>query len=246
MIVMTRTEFLSKLADELRKNRIADADDILSEYEQHFAFKMADGFSEEEIAVRLGDPAELALQFEITAQHKGSAGRKAAAITGLCFIDIFAGSFFVLLIAWEIVMAVFTLCNAVIAGCLFIGTSPWSLIPQIPYFPGAVFGVSFAALSILTATGCIYFAAFIRQLMRSYGRFHQNTIAAASGNAVLPSLAIYPRLPAKVNRRIRSAALISLVIFAACFVLGMIISMISSGALEFWHAWGWFGYNGIN
>ena len=66
---MTRTEFLSKLADELRKNRIADADDILSEYEQHFAFKMADGITEEEIAARHGDPAELALQFEITAQH---------------------------------------------------------------------------------------------------------------------------------------------------------------------------------
>jgi hypothetical protein len=36
--------------------------------------------------------------------------------------------------------------------------------------------------------------------------------------------------------------LISLAMFAAFFVLGMIISMIMTGALEFWHAWGWFGY----
>ena len=45
---MTRNEFLSKLADELKKN-IGEIDDIISEYDQHFAFKLADGFSEEEI-----------------------------------------------------------------------------------------------------------------------------------------------------------------------------------------------------
>jgi len=41
---MTRNEFLQKLADELRKNNITDIEEIISEYEQHFAFKMADGF----------------------------------------------------------------------------------------------------------------------------------------------------------------------------------------------------------
>ena len=61
---MTKNEFLSKLADELRKNNVSDADEIISEYEQHFAFKMADGFSEEEIAAKLGDPAAVAAQFE--------------------------------------------------------------------------------------------------------------------------------------------------------------------------------------
>ena len=44
-MTITRNEFLSKLSDELKKNNIADAADIVSEYEQHFAFKMADGFS---------------------------------------------------------------------------------------------------------------------------------------------------------------------------------------------------------
>ena len=37
---------------------------MVSEYEQHFALKQADGFSEEEIAAKLGAPAELAAQFE--------------------------------------------------------------------------------------------------------------------------------------------------------------------------------------
>ena len=239
---MTRNEFLSKLADELKKNNITDSDEIICEYEQHFAFKMADGYSEEEITAKLGNPAELASQFESVGEVKKSGGRKAATIIGLCVFDIFAGAFFVLLAAWEIIMAVFSLCNAVAAVCLFSGISPWSLIPSIPYWPSMVFGLSLSALSVLSAVGCIYFTAFICQLMRSYSRFHQNTIAAASGSAVLPSLGIYPRLPAKFNRRIRSVALFSLTLFTTCFVLGMIISMILSGALEFWHAWGWFGY----
>ena len=40
---MTKNEFLTKLADELKKNRITDIDDIIDS-KQHFAFKMADGF----------------------------------------------------------------------------------------------------------------------------------------------------------------------------------------------------------
>lgn len=242
---MKRDEFLSKLKNELKKNNIID-DDIISEYEQHFAFKMADGFSEEEIAAKLGDPAVLAAQFENTNEDKKYGGKKTIAVIGLSFADFFTGIFFSLLIAWEAVMAVFSLANVVLAMCLFTGISPWSFIPPMPYWCGLVFGLSIVALAVLTAVGCIYFAAYIRQLMRSYGRFHHNIIAAASGNAVLPALAIHPKLPAKTNRRIRSVALFSLAVFAVCFVLGMIVSMISSGALEFWHAWGWFGYSVVN
>ena len=243
---MTKNEFLSKLADELKKNNISDSDDIVNEYEQHFAFKMSDGFSEEEIAAKLGDPAIIASHFESDGDDKKGGGRKVTTVIGLCFIDFFVGAFFVLLMAWELIMAAFSISNAVIAVCLIGNISPWSIIPHIPHLPGVVFGLSFAALSVLSAAGCIYFAALIRQLMRSYSRFHQNTIAAASGRAVLPSLGINPRLPAKINRRIRTVALFTLVVFTTCFVLGMIISMISSGALEFWHAWGWFGYNVAN
>jgi uncharacterized membrane protein len=239
---MTRSEFLSKLAEELKKNNITDTDDIMSEYEQHFAFKMADGFSEEEIAAKLGNPAELASQFESIGEHKRSGGKKITTVIGLGIIDFFAGAFFFLLMAWEVIMAAFSICNAVIAVCLVGDINPWTLIPRMPYLPAVVFGLSLAALSVLSATGCIYFAAFIRQLMRSYSRFHKNTMAAASGRAVLPSLGIYPRLPAKINRRIRTVALFSVALFTACFVLGIILSMILSGSLEFWHAWGWFGY----
>lgn len=58
---MTKNEFMAKLTDELKKRNIEDAADVAEEYEQHFAFKLADGYSEEEIAAKLGDPTALAV-----------------------------------------------------------------------------------------------------------------------------------------------------------------------------------------
>ena len=40
---MIKHEFMVRLASELRKRNIADAADVIEEYEQHFAFKLADG-----------------------------------------------------------------------------------------------------------------------------------------------------------------------------------------------------------
>lgn len=243
---MTKNEFLAQLMSELNKNDVADATDVVSEYEQHFAFKMADGFSEDEISAKLGDPTALAGQFERHTNAEQFRGKKATTVVGLAFADIFAGIYFALLFIWEVIMASFGIASAAMAVCLFGGININALIPPIPYWCGAVFGLSLAALAVLTTMGCVYFAAFVHQLMRSYGRFHHNAIASASGNAVLPSLAVHPQLPAKVNRRIRLIVLISLTVFAVSFVLGMIVSMLSSGTFGFWHAWGWFGNTGLN
>ena len=61
---MTKNEYLSELRSELKKNNVIDMEDIVSEYEQHFAFKLADGYSEEEIAAKLGVPKTIAAQFD--------------------------------------------------------------------------------------------------------------------------------------------------------------------------------------
>lgn len=61
MGVMTRNEFVTQLTAELHKRNVAA--DVVEEYQQHVSFKLADGYSEEEIAARLGDPVALAAQF---------------------------------------------------------------------------------------------------------------------------------------------------------------------------------------
>jgi hypothetical protein len=79
--------------------------------------------------------------------------------------------FFILLIAWEIIMAAFSISSAVVAVSLIGGINPLSLILPMPYGCGVIYGLSLAGLSVLSAVGTVYFAAFIRQLMRAYGRF---------------------------------------------------------------------------
>ena len=88
---MKKAEFLEELERALRRARVEDAEEILGEYEQHFAFKEKDGYSEEEIAARLGSPAALAAQFAggRTGGNPGG-GKKAVAVAGLCVTDLLA------------------------------------------------------------------------------------------------------------------------------------------------------------
>lgn len=241
---MTRNEFMTRLASELHKRNVADSSDVLGEYEQHFAFKLADGYAEEEIAAKLGLPEELAAQFGEADTAKQQGGSKPLVVTGLCFADLFAGLFFVLLAGFGVVLAVAALSFAAVAVCLLGGLNPYGLIPVMPYWCGAILALSLGALAVLMGVGFVYYAAFLRQLVRSFRRFQHNALASASGEAALPPLAINPQFSARTNRRLRSAALISLALFAACFVLSYVVCALSAGSLQFWHTWGWFGYFG--
>ncbi len=235
---MKKSEFLSKLTAVLEKNHISDAEEIIEEYEQHFAFKMADGYSEEEIAARLGDPEQIAMQYE-----RNTAVQKQSDVLtriGLGFADVFAVLFFLLLAAAGVVIGAAAIAFTVAGLCMIVGASPYSLIPSIPYWCGAVLGVALVALGVLAAVGCVYYWAIMKQLVKSFGRFQHNTIAAATGNPVLPSLPVHAQLAPKTNRRLRSFALVALLTFAVCFILGFIACALSAGSIQFWHTWGWF------
>ena len=238
---MKKTEFLNKLNDELKRRNVADAADILEEYEQHFDLKLADGYFEEEIAARLGDPAMLAAQFDETEDAPArKTGSKPLTVIGLGLADVFAGLFFLLLAGFGIVLAAAAPSFGLAAVCLLGRLNIYGLLPAMPYWCGAVLGLSLLALAVLFAVGCVYYAAFLRQLIRSFGRFRHNALANASGLAALPPLPISPQFSAKAKRRMRTAALLSLALFAASFVLAYAVCALSAGSLQFWHVWGWF------
>lgn len=237
---MKKNEFMQKLESELRAHNVSDAGDILEEYAQHFAFKLADGYSEEEIAAKLGNPAQLAAQFESSSESAAS-GNKAFTAVGLGFLDVIASLVLILLAAWGVVMAAAAIAGAALAVCLLGGFNICNLIPAMPYWCGAILALACVAFSVLFAVGCAYYAAFLRQLVRAFCRFQKNAFAKASGKAQLPSLSATPRFPTKTARRMRSIALAALAMFAACFVLAYIVCALSAGSFEFWHAWSWFG-----
>ena len=238
---MTKTEFMTRLEHELRRRNVADAEDVLEEYEQHFAFKLADGYSEEEIAAKLGTPEELAAQFEAAPE---TTGKRPAALTWLWLVwaDLFFGLFSILLVSFGVVLAACVLSFGLTGVSLIggLGALPYITLPEMPYWCGAILGLSLLALCVLAVVGCVWFFAFLRQLWRAYGRFHQNALAPSHGSAVLPGLPVVPQFAPKKKRQLRTAALVALLLFAVCFVLAYVVCALSAGSVQFWHVWGWF------
>lgn len=130
---MTKNEFMEKLAKELKARGVADAADIEEEYEQHFAFKLADGYSEEEIAAKLGDPAKLAAQFGAESAPTGKGGKKAAVVTGFVFLDIVTVLGFIALAAFALVLAAAAIGFAAVGVSLVTKASLYGVIPAMPY-----------------------------------------------------------------------------------------------------------------
>jgi len=240
-MAMNRNEFIDILRKKLYENNVSDVEEIIAEYDEHFSFKLSDGYSEEEIAAKLGNPEEIAMQYLAGNHERKSGAKKAIVVTGLVFADIFAGAFFVLLFGWILVMSAFTIATAIIGMCYIGGFNVYSLIPPVPhYWLGIIYALMFFSLAVLSGVGIFYCVSFCWQLVRAYGRFHRNCISSASGKAVLPPLPTYPQFPMKTQRILRRIALISLAVFAVTFVLAYISSALAAGVLEFWHAWKWF------
>ncbi len=238
---MTKNEFMAVLGRGLQERGIADIDDIVAEYEQHFLFKLRDGYSEEEIAKKLGDPAMLAQQYDASEDRRASGvGKKAVTYLGLAFADLFVGCFFLTLYAFGVVLGALTIACAILGVCLLAGLSPFGWIPYIPYGCAVIFAVGLLSLAVLSAAGARYWFVFVRQLLRAYGRYHRNCVAAASGEVTLPPLAIHAQWTPKARRKLRQTAMISLCVLAVSLILGYGVCAISAGAVEWWHAWGWF------
>ncbi|MFA7673304.1 MAG: DUF1700 domain-containing protein [Clostridia bacterium] len=238
---MNRSEFISVLTRALKENKITDVDDIVSEYEAHFRFKMQDGYSEEEIASKLGDPEMLARQFDPGIKTAGKTkGGKVLTAFALAFFDVFVVAFFIVLLTWAVAMAIATVSFTALGVCLAGDINVYNLIPEMPYWSSLIFSVCMFSLAILSAVGTVYFFSFTRQLMLSYIRFHKNALSVLAGGPVYPSLARHPRLNDKARRLLRSITLITLIIFVLSCITAFVVSMLSAGALGFWHQWNWF------
>ncbi len=237
---MTKTEYLSQLQTGLRRGKVTDADDILEEYRQHFDFKMAEGYTEEEIAAKLGAPSEIAAQYDSGHDCAASPAYRAAVATGIVFLDIFVAAFFIILGAWIICMGVAAISVLGYAVCLIARCEIPAIIPQMPYICALIFALVLLAFSVLIAIGCVYFVKLFSQLRKSYFRFHHNVFAASAGRPQLPSVTVYPSFKAKTRRVIKKLCLISMIAAIVLFFVGYIVSAISAGAIEFWHTWNWF------
>ena len=238
---MNKKEFMDILKNSLLESGINDIEDILNEYEEHFIFKMANGFSEEEVSLKLGDPKELAKQF-IQDEPKKQLKKKNRFFTalGLVLLDILIACVFISLSVGVIAIAAIAVSSAAAGVLLIAKMNIASLIPVMPYKSAVVFAVGFLSLAILMFITAVYGFMWFKQLISSYARFHKNCMAKASNEAVYPAKATFLQINGKLKRTLRGTILISLVIFIIAFISGYAISAFDAKSFEFWHVWEWF------
>lgn len=238
---MNKTEFMETLKNSLVQAGVSDTDEIMSEYEEHFIFKMADGFSEEEVSLKLGDPKELAKQF-IQEEPKKVIRKKSRFFTGLglAFLDIFVTCIFLSLFAGVIAITAVAVSSAVSGVLLITKMNIASLIPVMPYKSAVLFAVAFLALAILMFITAVYGFMWFKQLIVSYARFHKNCMAKASNEAIYPPKASFLQINGKLKRALRGTILVSLAVFVIASIAAYAISAFDAKSLEFWHVWEWF------
>lgn len=238
---MNKQQYLDAFKHALEKLKVADADDIVLEYSQHFDFKTADGYSEEEVSARLGEPAEAAAQFAPSGRAaKPKASSRLPAYAGAAGADFCVWTFLIIFGAWTISLAGFAVALLTGGAVLICGANIAGILPPMPYINSLLFGVLFLFLSGLSAAGAAYCFAYMKQLFKAYARWRRNILNAANGRPVLPPLGIHPQLKPKTKRALRNMMLISFIGFGVFFIIAYAAAAIGAGSFEFWHVWNWF------
>ena len=236
---MTKLEYLNELKAELNKNAVVDAEEILSEYEQHFLFKLADGFTEEEIAVKLGSAAQIAAQFAgISGERKIKGGKKFFLVLWLTIIGVFEAMLYGAFFCFVVALFCGSLVPAVLGVELIMGLNYMNILPPMPYAGAVIFGITLLSVSVILVIFAIYCLAYLRQMVRASLRWRKNLLSAEA----LPLLPLNPQFKPKTRRALRTILLWAVLIYAIGFVVGYAFLSYYTQAWEFWHALGWFGY----
>ena len=241
---MTKSEFLSELEKGLSRAGVKDAQEILSEYEEHFAFKIEEGKTEEEIAAKLASPKEIAAEYAEYFENenedkKGARGNARGganpAVVGVVAASIPMAAVYALMIAAVIVLGAFSVCTLALGFCLVTTINIADIIPQIPYFSSLVLGIASFGLAVLSAVGTVYAFKYVNQWRKCYLRWCKN----ASGGC-LPSLSAHPKISKKAASLLKLFAMIGLIVFVAGLVVGYVSMCIAAKSFEPWHVFGWF------
>lgn len=130
---MNKYEFLEELKKELEKHNVSDTEDIISEYEDHFAFKAEEGRTEEEVAKKLSSPKEIAEEYAEFASEDKSGKRSANGFTkvGIVAVSIPLAAIYALMLAAVIALGAFAVCTAALGFCLLTTVNIAGLISRI-------------------------------------------------------------------------------------------------------------------
>ena len=233
---------MAELEKHLKERNVSDFADILIDYEQHFLFKLADGYTEDEISAKLGHPLDLAAQYTAADQQKrkGRTGIRIAAALGLFFLNIITGSAIIAFLAWVIALGVSTIGFLATGIALLADFNPAEILPYMPRTGAVIMSIVFLALTTLAAMAAIYCWRFVIQITKANWHWNGRCMAMAGNQPVKPSIAATPQFTPSARRIMRRITSTALVVFAISFIAGYIILTLRAGSWEFWHVWSWF------
>ena len=181
---MTKDQFLTKLNSSLRKLPPEERQDILQDFEEHFAIGLEEGKTEEQVASSLGSPQQIAKdlaatyhveQVEVTATT-GNVFRAVWAVIGLGFFNlvIVLGPFIAL---GAIIIAGWAIAIAFIASPLLVLINSF-IYPEIFRFFDLFFSLGLTGLGLFIVIG-MYFAT--RAVNKGFVRYLKYNIRVVKG-----------------------------------------------------------------
>jgi uncharacterized membrane protein len=232
---MDRLEFMNILRSELSKNNVKDIDEIIFDFEEHFSCKMEEGKSEEEIVKKIGNPVEIAQDYE-DYDHNLSQSDQLVIKIGLVISDFFVYLSFLIAFIGMVALGVMTIGFIILAVILITTIQVQDLIPSMPYISSLLSGLSMLGFTIIAAIGTIYLYLYIVQWHKTYQRWRKN---ALNGN-IFPSLSMHPKLSKKRASQFKLINMLGVFLGVSMLTLFYIVSAIIAQSFQFWHVWEWF------
>ncbi len=190
---MTRQGFIARLRDGLRGLPPGAADDIVADYEAHFAEALSAGRSEAEVAQALGDPGRLARELRVEIGLKRwEEERNPSAAAGAIFAVLGLATFDILVLLPILLAVGGTLFGFIVASVAVFFAGCWVFVSgasgHFPsgYGPTALQGV-FSGIGLMS--GAVAIGACLILLVIAlinglvwYGRLHYRLLKPAVEN----------------------------------------------------------------
>lgn len=183
---MSRVAFMGALRAGLQGMPGPAIDDIVADYENHFADGMADGRSEADIAAALGDPGRLARELRAEGtmkrwEEKRNPSNAAAAVfgvLGLGAIDILILLPILMTVIGVLIGFFFAVIGVFIGGSVVLTVGPFTGPPGGP-IAAVLMGIGMIAGSVGTGALLILVTVGLVNGLIWYGRMHYQLLKPA-------------------------------------------------------------------
>jgi len=183
---MTREAFIATLRQGLAGLPEAARNEIVADYETHFADGLAAGRNADDIAAALGDPDRLSRELRAEAglrrweaqRNPESAAAAVFAVLGLGAVDVLILLPILIAVVSVLFVFLFLALGGFIGGAVIFATSPFSHHLGAPW-AGLLFGLGLMALSVANVAILTLVSIGLVNALVWYGRLHYRLLKPA-------------------------------------------------------------------